>query len=288
MMWNNIRTIYRVLHAAGRGFLDDNVMTFSAALSFYTLLSFAPLMVIIVWLMASLEYASQEMILAQLESLAGENARQAASAVLESASIHPSISSLAGITGVLVSLIGATTVFAQLQSSLNHIWSIEARPGRAIWHWLKRRILSVGLIGAIVFISLVSLLISSALGALLIGSGPLWDLLNQLISLVVYAGLFALLFRYLADVHLPWTRALWGGGITALLFVVGKSVIGFYLARGDIGGAYGAAGSFVVLLVWVYYSSAIFFFGAEMVQAWFDIRGESMRPAEFAVNRDDT
>lgn len=277
-----IKTTYLLLCRAVKGFIADDAMTLSAALSFYTLLSFAPLMVLIVWLGSSLEYGSQTAMLEQIEALAGENARKAAQAVLESASVRPSAGSIAGAAGVFISLIGATTVFAQLQASLNRIWGIKVKPGKAVWYWLRRRVLSIGLIAAIVFILIVSLLVSSLLGALLTRSGPVWDLLNQLISTAVLAGLFALLFRYLADVYLPWHRALWGGAITGILFAVGKVGIGFYLAGGDVGGAYGAAGSLVVLLVWIYYSSAIFFFGAEIVQAWFNVRGETMQPARHA------
>lgn len=279
----DFKTTYRLLRRAFDGFVNDKVMTLSAALSFYMLLSFAPLLILVMWLVSSLEYGSQATILTQLEAVAGAKARQAAEAVLNSAQMQPSVGSIAGLLSILVSLVGATTVFAQLQMSLNRIWGIESKPGKAVWQWLRRRVLSIGLIGALVFISIVSLVISSALGLVLSQGGAAWDLLNQLISIAIYAGLFALLFRYLADVQLEWHRAAWGGLVTSILFVIGKGIIGYYLARGDVGGAYGAAGSLVVLLVWVYYSSAIFFFGAELVQAWFDIRGESIKPAEYAV-----
>jgi membrane protein len=138
-------------------------------------------------------------------------------------------------------------------------------------------------IGAIVFVLIVSLLISAALGIFLTNSGPIWDVLNQLITTLVFAGLFTLLFRYLPDAHLPWRRAAWGGLLTAILFGIGKWLIGLYLAQGNVGGAYGAAGSLVVLLVWVYYSSAVFFFSAELVQAWINENGERIQPAAHAV-----
>lgn len=274
---------YRLLRRAFDSFVNDDVMSLAAALSFYTLLSFAPLMVLGLWLTASLGSGSQEAMLTQIGSIAGPDARLAAQAVIDSVNKRPSLGSVAGLFGGVISLVGATTVFAQLQTSLNHIWGIEARPGNAIWSWLRRRLFSAGLIGAIVFVLIVSLFVSSALGVFLGSSGPLWDALNQLISMLVFGVLFALLFRYLADARLPWRQAVWGGLITALLFTLGKWVIGFYLARGDVGGAYGAAGSLVVLLMWVYYSSAIFFFGAEIVQAWFNVRGETIEPAADAV-----
>lgn len=273
----------RLLRRALLNFVSDDVMSLSAALSFYTLLSFAPLIVLTLWLTATLGPGSQETLLSQIAAVAGEDARKAAEAVIDSVNSRPSLGSIAGITGIVISLLGATTVFAQLQTSLNRIWGIEARPGNAVWSWLRRRILSIGVIGAIVFVLIVSLLVSSALGTFMTSTGPVGDVLNQLISTVVFAGLFALLFRYLADVRLPWHRAAWGGLVTALLFAIGKGFIGYYLARGDVGGAYGAAGSLVVLLVWVYYSSAIFFFGAEIVQAWFSTQSETIEPAADAV-----
>lgn len=274
---------YRLLRSAFKNFISDDAMSLAAALSFYTLLSFAPLMILGLWLTASVGPGAQDAMLAQIGFIAGPDARLAAQAVIDSVNNRPSLGSIMGILGIVISLVGATTVFAQLQTSLNRIWGIEARPGNAIWSWLRRRLLSVGLIGAIVFVLIVSLFVSSALGVFMTSAGPLWDTLNQLISMLVFAVLFALLFRYLADARLPWRQSAWGGLLTALLFTLGKWVIGFYLARGDVGGAYGAAGSLVVLLVWVYYSSAIFFFGAEIVQAWFNIRGKTIEPAADAV-----
>lgn len=278
-----IRYAYGILRRAVRNFSDDDVMSKSAALSYYTLLSFAPLMVLGVWLSSTLAPGSQELMLEQIALIAGADARNAAQLVIASADRHPSLGSVAGITGIGVSIVGATTVFAQLQASLNRIWGIEAKPSNALWGWLRQRVLSIGVIAAIVFVLIVSLLASAALGLLLTRSGPLWDALNQILSTLVFAGLFALLFRYLPDADLPWPRALRGGLLTAILFGIGKWLIGLYLTRGEVGGAYGAAGSVVVLLVWVYYSSAIFFFSAEVVQAWLLESGEAIAPAAHAV-----
>lgn len=267
-------------------FIADDALTLCAALSFYTLLSFAPLLVLAVWASGSLAPGAQEAMLHQLGALAGDDARLTAQAVVESANERPELGSVAGLAGIATSLLGATTVFAQLQSSLNAIWGIEARPHNAVWGWLRRRVLSVGVIAAIGFVLIVSLLVSSALGLLLTRSGPFWDIANQAVSAVVFAGLFALLFRHLPDARLDWRHAAWGGLVTAILFGIGKWLIGLYLARGDVGGAYGAAGSLVVLLVWVYYSAAIFFFGAELVKAWVGAHGGKIPPAEHAVRKE--
>lgn len=273
-----VRVALRVL----REFGQDGVLTLSAALAFYTLLSFAPLLVLGVWLSSSLAPGAEAVMLAQIGELAGDDARIAAETVIGSARSRPELGSIAGLVATGTALVGATTVFAQLQASLNRIWKVEARPSNALWGWLRRRVLSMGVILAAVFVLLVSLAISSALGLVLQRSGLVWDVLNQAITAGVFVGLFMVLFRYLPDVHMPWRHAAFGGLVTGLLFAAGKAVISLYLSRGNVGGAYGAAGSLVVLLVWVYYSAAVFFFGAELVKAWLAERGERIVPAAHA------
>lgn len=273
---------WRVLVRALKGFVRDDVLSLSASLSFYTLLSFAPLLILGLWLSTTIGYDVRETLLAQIGQLAGADARAIATTVFDSARERPSLGSIAGIMAIVISLVGATTVFARLQASLNLIWGIRARPANALWGWLHQRVLSMGVIASVIFVLVVSLLVSSLLGLLLPRSGQVWDLINQGISTAVLAVLFALMFRYLPDARLPWRRVVWGGVITALLFAVGKWAIGLYLASGNVGGAYGAAGSVVVLLVWVYYSSAIFFFGAEVVLAWALERGDPLEPEEHA------
>ncbi|NYE27123.1 membrane protein [Rhodanobacter sp. K2T2] len=278
--------LWRVLLRTFNGFFDHDVLSLSASLSFYTLLSFAPLLLLGVWLTSTVGYDVRQTLLDQIGKLAGSEARTTAAAVYASANQHPSIGTFAGIIGIVVSVVGATTVFAQLQISLNLIWGIRAHPGNAVWGWLHRRVLSVGVIAATVFVMVVSLLVSSLIGMLLPLKGSVWDVLNQVISTAVLAVLFALLFRYLPDARLPWRRVTWGGGVTALLFALGKWVIGIYLSSDNIGGAYGAAGSLVVLLVWVYYSGAIFFFGAEVVHAWALERGDYVQLSQHTERRD--
>ena len=273
---------WRVLKRALRSFFDDDAMSLAASLSFYTLLSFAPLLVLAVWAGSLIGYDAQQTLLDQIAGVAGSDARQAAQVVFDSANRNTELGSIAGIIGILISLVAATTVFAQLQNALNHIWGIRARPGNAIWGWLHKRVLSIGVIGAVVFVLIASLLVSSVLGMLLTRDGPYWDIINQIISTAVFACLFALLFRYLPDGRLPWRRVMWGGVVTAILFAIGKWAIGYYLSSGNVGSAYGAASSLVVLLVWVYYSGAIFFFGAEVVQAWAIESGEAIVPEEHA------
>ena len=183
-----------------------------------------------------------------------------------------------GWVGLVVSLVGATTVFAQLQHSLNLIWGIDVRPGNAIWSWMRRRILSMGVIFAVAFVAIVSLLVSTLIGLVLSRTGLLWSVFNQVATGLIFIGLFAALFRFLPDARLPWRDALWGGVLTAILFTLGKTLVGLYLASGKLGGPYGAAASVVFLMVWVYYASAIFFFGAEFVQARLNVQGRRYSP----------
>jgi membrane protein len=268
-------SLIAVLRRSASAFFADDVLTLAGALTFSTLLSFAPLMLLALWATTAVGPGAQEALLAQLAALAGNDARVAAQAVIDSASKRPSVGSVAGIVGIVVALGGATAVFIQLQTSLNRIWQIPAKPAGAVWGWLRRRVLSIGLLVSLAFFLSISLLVSAALALMLTGTGIFWEIVNETIGTAVFAGLFAGLFRYLPDARLPWRHALGGGLVTAILFVVGKFLIGLYLAHGSVGSAYGAAGSLVVLLVWVYYASAIFLFGAETVKGWLAEHGNA-------------
>ena len=271
-----------------RRFVDDDVLTLAAALAFYTMLSFAPLVVLAIWAASGAGAGAENAVLDQVRAIAGGEARAAAEAVIESGKMRPELGSVAGIAGLAVLVVGATSVFAQLQSSLNLIFDVVAEPTNAIFAWLRRRVLSLGVIFAIGFVLIASLVISAVLGWLLPRGGLAIDAANQVASALVFAVLFAVLFRYLPDARIRWRAAFFGGVATAVLFALGKWAIGVYVARGDVGGAYGAAGSLVVLLVWVYYSAAIFFYGAELtaaaLEAW-GLRIEPLKQARHAERR---
>ena len=272
----NKSILFATVKQAFADFIADDVLTLSGALTFSTLLSFAPILLLALWAASALGLSAQDAILRQIGGLAGEDARLAAQAVIDSVNKRSGAGDAAGIAGVLVAIAGATTVFAQLQTSLNDIWRVQYTASGALWGWIRHRLLSVGLLAAVAFVMAASLLISAALGLLLGNSGWVWDIVNQVVTALVFSLLFAGLFRYLPDARLAWRLAFGGGFVTAILFAVGKAVIGLYLAHGSIGGAYGAAGSLVVLLVWVYYSSAIFFFGAELVKGWLTAHGHPL------------
>jgi membrane protein len=203
--------------------------------------------------------------------------------IIENAREQKDAGFLSAMLGAGAVVISATMVFAQLQTAMNRIWNVEPKPrGNAIFAWLRKRLLSLSMMAGIGFLMLVSLAISAALNLIFTGEGTLWKVIDLGVSLGIYTLLFAMIFKVLPDVEIQW-RDVWGGAfITAILFDVGKFAIGKYLGYSSVGSAYGAAGSLVVLLVWVYYSSLVVFMGAEITQVMSQRRGDR-NPEQFAV-----
>jgi membrane protein len=197
---------------------------------------------------------------------------------------------LATVIGVATILFGATGVVGQLQTSLNKIWEVEPRPGRGVLGIVRDRLFSFAMVLAIGFLLLVSLAISAALAAvdsyaasLLPGSEALLQVVNFVVALGIVTGLFALMYRYLPDVRIAWRDVWIGAAVTALLFTIGKFLIGLYLGNSTVGSTYGAAASLVILLLWVYYSSQILFLGAEFTEVYARRHGSRIEPDEDAV-----
>jgi len=265
----------RMLKELAREYWAIRPMELAAALSYYTLLSLAPLVLMAVAVAGLVfERATVESrLVAEMRLLVGDEGSEVAQTVLRHAGSREQ-GALSVVVGGAVLLLGATTVFVQLQSSLNRIWKIE-EPSRGsagvLWLFVKERLLSLAMVLAVGFLLLVSLLISAAVAALgetALGGvghpGLFLEGLNVLVSLIVVTLLFATMFKVLPDEPVAW-RDVWAGAlITSVLFTVGKSVIGLYLGRTSIGSPYGAAGSVVVMTVWVYYASLIVFLGAEI------------------------
>ena len=270
--------LWRVLRRAFVAFLDHDVLTLSATLAFYTLLSFAPIMMLLFWVTSALDEHTQQALVSDLSLLAGSNTQIAAQTILGTLRQSADWTGIAGVAGLVIALVGATLVFAQLQTTLDRIWDIEAPRANAIWLWLRQRIISMGVLLAAAFVLIVSTVVSAALGMVLARTDILLGAVNDFATVLIFTCLFAALFRYLPDARLSWRRAFAGGAVAAVLFGLGKLLIGTYLAQGHVGRAYGAAGSIVVLLVWTYYSSAIFFFSAELLQAWLSERGVRIAP----------
>jgi membrane protein len=261
------------LKELGREYWANRPMELAAALSYYTLLSLAPLVLMAVAVAGLIfDHATVEgKIVNEIRLLVGPEASEVVQTALRHAS-DPEKSARAVVIGIAVLLLGATTVFVQLQSSLNRIWNVEERPQASVlWVLVKERLLSLAMVLAVGFLLLVSLLVSAAVAAFgetslggLSDAAVVLEGLNVLVSLVVVTLLFAMIFKVMPDAPVAW-RDVWVGAIiTAVLFTIGKSLIGLYLGRSSIGSPYGAAGSLVVMTVWVFYASMIVFFGAEL------------------------
>ena len=271
---------------------DDHATRHSAALAYYTIFSLAPLLIIVVTIAGFLwpeSGAAKAQLMQQITDLVGPDSADFVRQLLDNAQQPGSGGVFATIVGIVTLLIGATAAFAQLQDSLNAIWEVKPAPEYGFKALIMARVLSFGLILTVGFLLLVSLVLTvviSALSAFIGGGGalePLWQAVNFLVSLGIVTLLFAMMYRYLPDVEIAW-RDTWIGAIaTALLFTIGKQAIGLYLGSSSVASSYGAAGSLVLLLLWVFYSSAIFFFGAEMTQVFSRRFGKGIRPSKHAV-----
>ncbi|HZF09605.1 MAG TPA: YihY/virulence factor BrkB family protein [Thermoanaerobaculia bacterium] len=280
-----------VLKETVKEWQDDNVLELGAALAYYTIFSLAPLLFIAIAI-AGLVYgrdAVQGRLVTEIQGLIGRQGAEAVQTMLAHTWRQGS-SGLVAVVGAVTILFGASGVFGQLQSSINRIWDVAPRPERAILGYLKARFLSFGMVLGIGFLLLVSLVVSAALAALsayAIGLLPslkvLFQVAGSVVSFAVVTLLFAMIFRFLPDVRISWEDVWIGSAVTALLFEAGKFLIGLYLGRSSVTSAYGAAGSLVVILLWVYYSSQILFFGAEFTQVYARRYGQRIQPSAHAI-----
>ncbi len=267
---------------------DDDVPSMAAAIAYYTVFSLPPLLAIIVALAGAILGAEQvtELLTEQVGSAIGPDAATQVGTMIESAGAQGQ-SLWSKVFGVLALLFGATGAFGQLQKALNRAWEVEgANEGGAIKTLIFKRVLSFGMVLTIAFLLLVSLAVTAVLGVLgsaassvagdgIVGAGM--QVVNFAVSLGVVAALFAVLFKYLPDAVISWRDVAVGSFVTALLFTIGKSAIGLYLANSNPGSAFGAAGSLALILIWVYYSALIVLVGAEFTQAWAQELGQGIK-----------
>lgn len=283
---------FSILGAASQNWVASQAFIYAAALAFFTVFSIAPILVVVVTVVGLLigESAVRGQLFEQLEGTLGPEA----AGVVQTAVINSQIDQSGiwpALIGIVATIIGATTVFAQMQRSLNQIWGVAPRPSRSsLWIFAKSRMLSLTIILAIGFILLVSLLLSVALRSVMAFAEewlpvPGWAMVGMelSLSLLVVTLLFAAMFKILPDVLLSWRDVLLGAFITAVLFTVGRSLISIYLAYTATASAYGAAGSLALLLLWVNYSSTILLFGAAFTRAHLEGRGMPIRPKSTAV-----
>ncbi|WNH54452.1 YihY/virulence factor BrkB family protein [Stenotrophomonas oahuensis] len=250
--------------AVGKRFVEIDVLTQAASVSFYALLSMAPLLVLLLWLTASLYPPAQQALVGQIADVAGSSAASVADTVLKNADNQPDVGSLAGVWSTLLLFIGATAVFAQLQNALNLIFNTSGERLEGIKAWLRKRVFSFGVVLALGFLLILSMTATTMLQVAFAQLPSVLPAIGYVTTLLLYAVAFAFLYHYLPDRRVQWRQAFIGGVITSALFALGRYAIGVYIATVAPGSAYGSMGALVISLVWIYYATVVFFVGALM------------------------
>ena len=285
------KSILELLKETGSDWIDDKAPRLAASLALYTLMSLAPLLVLAVSVAGLMfgEDAARGQIAQQLSGVLGEKGALAIQAILANAKT-PSSGVVGTVVGLALALFGASGVFGELQGTLNAIWDVDSKPGRGLKGFLRDRFFSFTLVLGVAFLLLVSLVLTAGLAAVgayfthtLPGGAVVWQVVNFVVALAVTTLLFALIYKVVPDVKIQW-RDVWVGALaTAALFALGKLAIGLYVGRSTVASPFGAAGSVVALVVWVYYSSQILFFGAELTQVYARRHGSRIEPTKNAV-----
>jgi len=284
--------IWEVLKASFKGFAEDKVPKLSASLAYYTVFSLGPLLIMLIYLCSIFfgREAIEGTIYNQIDGFVGREAADQIQGIIKNVALEGK-GGFAAIIGIITLLIGATTVFAEIQDSINSIWGVKAKPKLGIMKLLKDRLLSFGIIGSLGFLLLVSLGVSAivdALGNKLKDSFPnvavvFFYIINLLLTLVITTGLFGVIFKVLPDAKIKWKDVFGGALATSVLFMIGKLLISLYISKSEVGTAYGAAGSLVILIVWIYYSAIILYFGAEFTKAYALKYGAEIHPSKYAI-----
>jgi membrane protein len=288
------KNTWKIIKQTFINFFADNVFKLSGSLAFFTVFSLPGLLIIIIWF-SNLFFGRQlveQSIYHQIESFVGHNAAVEIQQTIHNATLNTG-NNFATIVGLIVLIIGATGVFEEIQDSINHIWKLKARPrkGRAWLKFIVNRLLSFSMIITLGFIMLVSLLLNGALDTLLnnlMEKFPeltviLVYSLNHLLTLIISTIIFAAIFKVLPDAKVKWKHVRMGAFVTAVLFITGKFLISYYLGHSRMTSAYGAAGSIIVILLWVYYSAMILYFGAAFTHVYALHTGSRIYPNNYAV-----
>ncbi|BAZ45097.1 ribonuclease BN [Chondrocystis sp. NIES-4102] len=286
----NLRKVTKLLKATFKKWQEDNASRIAAALAYYTVFSVSPLLVIAIAIAGAFfgQETAQAQITEKLTSLLGQDAVEPILVALNNMS-QPRIRGIASLISVAVLILGASGIFAQLQDALNTIWKVKPQAGKGMLAFLRKRLLSFLMVLAIGFILILSLILSAVVSALkmyrvdfLPGSAIVWENLDFIVSLGLLTFLFSLMFKYVPDIKIAWKDVFIGSVITSLLFLFGKFLLGLYLSKGSLGSAYGAAGSLIVFLAWVYYSAQIILFGAEFTQVYTQMYGSKVRAKRYS------
>jgi membrane protein len=287
------RNAYSLFKQTFQEWLQDKAPQLGAALAYYTVFSLAPLILVLLAIIGVFfrndPADAWEKVTQQMSYFLDQSAVQLVQNISQKAS-EPGKSTIATVIGVALALFGASGVFGQLQDALNTIWGVKAKPALGIWGFLRSRFLSFAMVAGICFLLLVSLAIEALLKGFshyvqsVLPGGIVIALAVYLIfDFAVVVLLFAMIFKFLPDVEIQWRDVWLGAVMTAILFGIGKWLLGFYLGSGAAGSAYGAASSLITLLLWVYYSSQIVLFGAEFTQVYAKRAGRELKPSEYAV-----
>ena len=291
----NLPKIGRLLKETFKEWQQDKASRIAAALAYYTVFSISPLLVIAIAIAGAFfgQETAQQQISEQLTGLVGEDGIKPILMALDNIS-QPKIRGLASLISIGVLILGASGIFAQLQDALNTVWKVTPHPGQGILPFLRKRLSSFLMVLAIGILLILSMILSTLVTAvskyrvdLIPGSQILWENLDFVVSLGLMTFLFGLMFKYVPDVKIAWKDVFVGSVITALLFIFGKFLLGVYISRGSLGSAYGAAGSLIVFLAWVYYSAQIILFGAEFTQVYSQMYGSKIRPRKHSQRNEN-
>jgi membrane protein len=287
-----LKIFWKVLKKATLQFFADNGVKLSASLSYYTIFSIGPVLIIIISLAGIFfgKEAVQGKIYHQINGLVGNSAALQIQDIIQNIE-KSQLSASGAVIGVIILIVGATGVFTEIQDSINYIWAIKAKPKRGLLHLLANRLISFSLIISFGFILLVSLIINALVDLLQDHLKNFFDSIsvyifqgiNYVVLFIVISSLFAIIFKVLPDAKINWKDAFTGAAFTSVLFLVGKFLIGFYLSHSKIGITYGTAASIIVLLLWVYYTSIILYFGAEFTKVYTLDYGGGIEPDKAAV-----
>jgi membrane protein len=287
----SVKLVWKALKESFNGFMDDKVPKLSASLAYYTVFSIAPLLLLIIFVAGMIlgREAVEGSVYEQVKGFIGNESADQVQEMIKSAALADT-GVVAGIIGIVMLLVGATSMFAELQDSINEIWGLKPKSNVGFVGILKSRLLSFGIIGSLVFLLLVSLAASTiieVLGKKLTAMLPdiaviLIAIFNYILNLVLTTLLFAVIFKVLPSARIRYKDVLPGAIATSILFLAGKFLISFYIGTSDVGSTYGAAGSLVVLLIWIYYSSIILYFGAEFTKFYAFDKGAHINPEQNA------
>ena len=287
----NRKSLWQFIKDVFTKWINDDPFLLASSLSYYTLFSLTPLLIIAIAVAGFVfgQDAAQNQIVETIGGMIGPESAKAIQGMIENASDEPKTGIISTVLGAVTLLIGAGGVVGQLQTSLNKIWGVEPKSGQGIWGFIRQRFISYAMVLAVGFLLLISLVVTALLtvlsqfmGSMIGGAAFLGHLLDIVVSFAFVTLLFAMIYKFVPDIQIQWKDVWIGAALTSVLFTIGKFVIGLYLGSSGVTSPYGAAGSLITVLLWVYYSSVIFLLGAEFTQVYANTYGSGVVPTENA------